>query len=692
MQEPLESQSTLPNMVTYLSFELDDAFVDEYRIRETYTSPFKSTVGLATFYRTYSRSDNPRKKEGVMETWTDVCRRVIEGMHTIEKDHCLEQGINWNEEKAQQAAREAFALLYEFKWTPPGRGLQFMGTRMVHEDKDVEALWNCAFVTTSNIDKTYGESFRWLMNMSMMGVGVGFDVLGAGKVTITSPAEDNVFYHIIQDTREAWAESVKDLVESYMGLLPRIIFNYSLIRPAGAPIKRFGGTASGPEALIACHRDIGMVLDRNVGRGITSTTITDIMNIIGVAVVAGNTRRSAEIAVGYPEDIAFINLKTPEKMKLRPWGYLSNNSVFAHKGTDYENLARLTYENGEPGYLWLDNAHSYARMNKVIDKTDIDTVGVNPCAEIALEHKEMCNLADINMPYVGPKERRQVVKHAYRYCKIVTLASKDITDRTSRAVMLRNRRIGLSPSGSAQYYDMYGGHQLVGTLSEMYDYVQRYDKLYSQWYEVSRSIRTTSVKPSGTVSLLANVTPGAHFSVAGSIFLRRVTMKAGSTLAVMLAAAGYPVEPSVYSDDTWVVSFPGVFPDGVRSEADVDIWEQLKLAQILSRYWADNLTSVTLKFDRDKVKVEELTQVIKAAESTLKSVSFLPLEKGIYEQMPYEVLTKEEYDKLRAKITPFKLSGEVRGLHDNTDAWCEKDGCVVPEYKYAEMDARPGGA
>ena len=674
-------------MVSYLSFQLDDEFVKPYYVKQALTPPFGSALGEATFYRTYSRSDNPRLPEGVMETWVDVCRRVIEGMHTFEMEHCLDRKINWNEQKAQQSAQQAFDLMYHFKWTPPGRGLQFMGTRIVHEDKVVEALQNCGFRTTINIDKEYGAPFAWLMSMSMLGVGVGFDVYGAGKINVVKPREEGALHWTIPDTREGWAESVRLLVDSYLGNLPRVHLDYSAIRPAGAPIKRFGGTASGPEALVDCHANIQRVLDNNAGKPITSETITDIMNLIGVAVVAGNTRRSAEIALGDPMDETFLNLKTPDSLERRPWSWMSNNSIFATKGMDYRKMAELTYHNGEPGYVWFENVKNFARMNKVPDYRD-KAIGFNPCAEQPLEDREMCTLADLYLPNILPHERRQVVKHAYRYAKIVTIANQYITDTVSREVMTGNRRIGLSQTGVAQFYEIHGPDVLAGTLSEMYDYVQRYDALYSQWYDIPRSVRTTSIKPAGTVSLLANSTPGAHFAVAGQFYLRRVNMRAGSPLALMLAELGYPVEPSVYSSDTWVVGFPEKLPHKVRSESEVPIEEQLLVAEILARYWADNNPSVTLKIDREKVSVDDVVKLLERAENTLKGVSFLPLEKNVYQQMPYEELTEEQYDAMMKRIpNPFHLVGEVKGLHEIDDRFCDGDNCEIPEYKEIEVVA-----
>jgi ribonucleoside-triphosphate reductase (thioredoxin) len=674
----------------YLTFELDEEFFAKYR---KIPAPFGGPLGEAVFWRTYSRSDNPRlpfapecimgtcpctdKHYHVMEQWVDVCRRVIEGMQTIEMQHCLKNDINWNDIKGQESAQQAFDLLFNFKWTPPGRGLQFMGTSLVHEDGKVEVLQNCAFATTQDIVDNPGEPFRWLMEHSMLGVGVGFDVRGAGKATVHMPTKD-IFTYTIPDDREGWAHSIKLLVESYLRIgSPTVKFNYYLLRPAGAPLKRFGGHASGPQTLEDCHRDIRMILDARIGSTITSSDITDIMNIIGVCVVAGNSRRSAEIAIGFDDDPEFMRLKSSEMLKKRPWAWMSNNSVIVKPGADYSELAQLTWENGEPGYFWLDNVHNYGRMNGIIDTTDEKVIGANPCMEQELEPWEMCTLTDIYLPFVEPDERRMVIKHAYRYAKIVTIANERIGDKKAREVMMRNRRIGLSPTGVAQFYDAHGKHALVSMLSEMYDYVRRYDGLYSQWYKVPESIRRTSVKPAGTVSNLPNVTPGAHFAVAGQYYLRRVNMPENSLLAGHLMSLGYQVVPNPYSKNTVVASFPEKFSTPVRSEYDVDIWEQLDIFCILAEYWADNMVSGTLKFYKDKVSPQIIQSILAHAETRLKGLSMLPLDSGIYDFMPFEPLTEEQYEAALVGITPFHIDGNPSGLHQVDDKFCDGEACEI---------------
>lgn len=695
----------------YLPFQLYEHFIERYR---RIPAPFGSTLGEATFWRTYSRDDNPRlpfeplclenactcladkrvDDEGniihrhLMESWVDVCRRVIEGMHSLEMEHCLANGINWNPEKAMRAAEEAFDLMFHFKWTPPGRGLSFMGTAFVHKDREVEVLQNCAFVPTHPSESGADVSLPYytLMNWSMLGVGVGFDT-GGKSMRVHRPDSREPVIRVIGDSREEWAASTAELVASY--LMPgqsALQMDYSQIRPKGARIRRFGGTASGPEALMVCHDRIREVLDERIGKRIGSRGIVDAMNIIGVAVVSGNARRSAELALGDEGDDEFIHLKTPEMMAERPENWMSNNSVIMKpsQGTDYREISKLIWETGEPGVYWLDNVHNYGRMNKIMDRSDGRVTGANPCMEQELEPWEMCTLTEIFAPNIRPEERRVVVKHAYRYAKIVTIVNRQIRHDLARPVMSRNMRIGLSQTGVAQVYEQYGEAHLVSMLSEMYDYVQRYDALYSQWYGVPRSIRTTSVKPSGTVSTLANVTPGAHFSVAGEYYWRRVNMPMNGLLAGHLAGLGYPMEPSVYSENTVVVSFPERLPFDVRSELDVPLGEQLRLAYILARYWADNMVSFTAKFLKERTTPEDIESFLKEAQHMLKGVSLLPVDNGVYAQMPYEPMKggKAEYDRALARIpVPFHISGNPVGLHEVDDKFCEGSACEIRTYQ-----------
>jgi hypothetical protein len=260
-----------------------------------------------------------------------------------------------------------------------------MGTDYVKK-RGGAALNNCAFTSTEHIDIDFAEPFCFLMDMSMVGVGVGSDLKGAGKIKIKKPETNGVY--VVDDSREGWIDLLRVVLNSYVGRaeLPCDV-DYSKVRPAGALIAGFGGVASGHEPLKDMIKGIRGVLDARIGEYINSADIVDIFNIIGKCVVAGNVRRTAEIMFGDPNDQLFLELKDPTKNqeKLFSHRWASNNSIFATVGMDYTKVAEMTAKNGEPGYEWLDNARAYSRMGKAPDYKDNRAAGGNPCLEQTLE-------------------------------------------------------------------------------------------------------------------------------------------------------------------------------------------------------------------------------------------------------------------------------------------------------------------
>ena len=199
---PIETKST-----GVFAFRLTDDFVQSYRGKIApfgYVDAAGNSVGEITFLRTYSRL----KEDGTKETWADVCERVINGMYSLQKDHCKKSRLPWNDVKAQASAKEAFDRLFNLKWTPPGRGLWMMGTQIVNVHKNSAALQNCAFVSTAEMTKANpAKPFMFLMEASMLGVGVGFDDKGADKdFTIYEPTKAPVV-DTIADDRESWARA-----------------------------------------------------------------------------------------------------------------------------------------------------------------------------------------------------------------------------------------------------------------------------------------------------------------------------------------------------------------------------------------------------------------------------------------------------------------------------------------------------
>ena len=362
-------------MFVHERFVLDNSIVDEI---EAMTPKFGyNGFGEFVFYRTYSRV----KSNGQMETWNDVVKRVVQGTFSIRKDHYIKNHILWNEDFWQHYARQFALSLFHMKWLPPGRGLWAMGTEFIYERGSM-ALQNCAF---TNISHEIGNDIHWMMDCLMCGVGVGFYPT-PNEIKIYQPSLQETEIFRIPDSREGWCDSVKVLINSYcLPFSPTIKFDYNSIRPLGAPIRGFGGTCSGPGPLATFHEQIRdffkMYLNYEWYNIINLKT--DIANACGCCVVAGNVRRSAELALGSINDPTFVDLKNYDIYPYRAHiGWMSNNSVMLEEDEDFEKLdiiAQRVIDNGEPGLINLRNFPKGRIGKNDLVKSD-PARGINPCS------------------------------------------------------------------------------------------------------------------------------------------------------------------------------------------------------------------------------------------------------------------------------------------------------------------------
>ena len=367
------------------AFHLSEHFITKFKRKK---APFGfNGLGELVYNRTYSRL----KEDNKNEQWWETVRRVVEGTFNMQKRHIDANGLGWNAWKAQHSAQQMYDRIFNMKFLPPGRGLWAMGTPITEEKELFAALNNCAFVSTEALASEFSKPFCFLMDASMLGVGVGFDTKGAEKLVLKGPnpsRRDEEF--VIPDTREGWVESLRLLLDSYALGTGRLVFDYSLIREEGAPIRGFGGESSGPAPLVELHTTISAILDEQIGQPLSITSIVDIMNLIGKCVVAGNVRRTAEIVFGEPDSEEYLDLKNYEVNPHRAtYGWTSNNSIFATTGMDYEPAAERIRYNGEPGFAWLDNMKAYGRMADKPNNKDHRAKGGNPCLEQTLESYEL---------------------------------------------------------------------------------------------------------------------------------------------------------------------------------------------------------------------------------------------------------------------------------------------------------------
>jgi adenosylcobalamin-dependent ribonucleoside-triphosphate reductase len=671
--------------VSLFSFRLNEEFVAGYKGKKApfgYTDAAGNSVGEITFLRTYSRL----KEDGTKETWVDVCQRVIEGMYSIQKDHCKSQRLPWNDSRAQASAKEAFDRMFNLKWTPPGRGLWVMGTPLVNAQRNSAALQNCAFVSTSEMTKTNpARPFVFLMEASMLGVGVGFDDKGADKDFIIYEPKGEETY-VVPDTREGWVESLSLIINSYLRPDQKAaLFDYSEVRPAGTPIKTFGGTAAGHQPLEKLHNYIRKLFKERAGEKLTRTDIADIGNLIGVCVVSGNVRRSAELLIGRLDDDNFLNLKNVEKYPERNsydpaapgWGWMSNNSVETTVGQNLDKIVPGIALNGEPGVVWMDMSRKYGRLADPINNKDHRVAGYNPCAEQSLESYECCTLVETYLNrHDDLEDFKRTLKFAYLYAKTVTLLPTHWEE--TNAIMQRNRRIGTSISGVANFADTKGLPVLREWMDEGYKHIKAYDVTYSEWLGIRESIKMTTVKPSGTVSILAGESPGVHWTVGGEYFDRAIRFANSDPMLPLFKMANYRVEPASESPDTTSVVFFPIKSGARRSEKDVTIFEKTNLAATAQRYWSDNSVSVTISFDSEK-EAEHVGTVLHMYDGQLKTVSFLPQGNFTYPQMPYTQITSETYEDARMKLFPIDFAGVYAGMAADAvgEAYCTTDACEV---------------
>ncbi|MDP2437384.1 MAG: hypothetical protein Q8P67_16695 [archaeon] len=263
---------------------------------------------------------------------------------------------------------------------------------------------------------------------------------------------------------------------------------------------------------------------------------------------------------------------------------------------------------------------------------------------------------------------------ALLYAKTVTLGSTPWPE--SNAVMARNRRIGTSMSGIAQFIAQHGLDELRDWCDTGYAQLRADDEAFSKRFGVPTSIKLTSIKPSGTVSLLAGATPGMHYPIS-SHYIRRVRLPANSTLVSSLQNAGYHVEPAVEGQGTAVVEFPVCAGDHVPRANDVSLWDQLTLAAFLQRHWADNSVSCTVSFDPEKQGASTLTSALDHFQYQLKGISFLPNHPHVYPQMPYEEIDEATYLQRSANIKPVVWEQRDSFIPKEHE-FCDGDKCVLP--------------
>lgn len=314
-----------------------------------------------------------------------------------------------------------------------------------------------------------------------------------------------------------------------------------------------------------------------------------------------------------------------------------------------------------------------------VNAFDANGFYVHNCSEIFLISSETCNLVEC-FPYHHSdlEDFKSTIKYAYMYSKAVTLLPTPWEE--TNEIVTRNRRIGASVSGVAQFAEEKGWGELRKWCDEGYKTICERDRYYSSWLGIRESIRKTTVKPSGSISLLCHATPGVHWPTASGYYIRRQRFGKHDPILEVFRKAGYKIEDDVMDPkSTAVIEFP-VEGHHMRDANKVSIWEKTALAALMQEYWSDNSVSVTVTF-KDEEK-DQIAPILRAFAGKLKSISFLPSRPGVYKQAPYEAITEEEYKKMISMIKKLDMNvlysgktvGQVIG-----DKYCGTDACELSE-------------
>jgi adenosylcobalamin-dependent ribonucleoside-triphosphate reductase len=429
-----------------------------------------------------------------------------------------------------------------------------------------------------------------------------------------------------------------------------------LIRGKGAVISGFGGLASGPEELCSGITEINRILNERANKKVRPIDALDIMNVIGSIVVAGNVRRSAEIALGDADDLQYLASKRWDLGSIPNYRAMSNNSVVCN---DITKLPEQFWEgymgNGEPfGLINLNLSRKIGRLGET-QYPDPDVAAFNPCAEQPLAPYETCCLAEIFLPNISDKkELKKVARYLYRICKHSLALPCHLPETES--IVHNHMRMGIGITGYLQATE-----EQRSWLSETYLHLREYDKEYSKANGFPASIKLTTVKPSGTLSLLAGVTPGVHPAYS-QYYIRRIRIASNSPLANLCRKHGYFSEYQKNFDgsedrNTVVVSFPVSVPENTILARDLTAVQQLEYVKRLQTEWSDNAVSVTVYYRK-----EELPSIRKWLKENyndgIKSISFLLHSEHGFAQAPYEEITKDQYEEYSKLVTPIS-SGET---------------------------------
>ena len=578
------------------------------------------------------------------ETWDETVARYF--------DFFTEHLKDLHDYKLTKSLREELEeAVLSLRVMPSMRCLMTAGEALKRENI---AGYNCSYVA---VDRP--QSFDEILYVLMNGTGVGFSVERQYVSQLPTIADE---FHIsdttitVADSKLGWAKAFKELVGMlYIGQIPK--WDLSKIRLAGAPLKTFGGRASGPEPLEALFNFAVTIFKNAFGRKLSSIECHDIVCKIAEIVVVGGVRRSALISLSNLSDDRMRAAKHGQWWSTEPQRALANNSACYTEKPDigvFMDEWKALYESksGERGIFNRESAVKVSEQSGRRNTTDYD-FGTNPCSEIILRNRQFCNLSEV---VVRPADTRESLLEKVRLATILgtfqaTLVNFKYVSSAWRKNCEEERLLGVSLTGIMDSKLLNGKspeHDLPELLLDLKNEAIKTNAEIAKKIGINQSVAVTCVKPSGTVSQLVDAASGIH-ARHNPYYIRTVRGDKKDPLTKMMMDSGFPVEDDAMNPShTSVFSFPMKVDDGAVFRTDLSAIEQLELWLTYQKYWCEHKPSVTIS-----VKENEWLDVgawVFKHFDFMSGVSFLPFAEHTYKQAPYQDIKKEEYEILLDKM------------------------------------------
>jgi len=625
---------------------------------------FQQFIGYARYSRWRPELDGGRR-----EHWNETVRRLTD----------------WWKDRAgltEKEAEELYDYTYNLKVFPSMRTLYTAGPAL---DRDHMSAFNC---TAQAID--HPAAFSELLYILMVGAGGGFSVERDQINKLPEVAES---FHptdttiVVHDSRIGWCKGLKQLIAMlYEGEIPK--YDLSLLRPAGAVLKTFGGRSSGPEPLAKLFDHCIEVFQGAAGRKLNSQEIHSLCCMVGEVTVCGGVRRSSLISLGNLSDNRHRRLKVGEWWHENPHFRMANNSaVFTSKPEfeDFQAEMQSLYDSkcGERGIL---NREAVKRKAWSIGRDDTPDFLTNPCGEISLRNGQACNLSSV---IIRPDDTLETLKDKVRVATIYGTLQASLTNfRFLRAKWRNNCEeealLGVSLTGICDHPVMSGRkgeEQLIEWLTDLRKYAREVNRKWAKRLGINPSAAITCIKPEGTSSLLNGTSSGIHPRYAKWV-LRTVRQANTDPLTAFLKDQGVPNEPcNMDPHGTTIFSFPLESPKGAIVSDEMDAIEQLKLGTIYNTHWADHQVSMTVYYtDSNWFR---MCDYMWSHWDQMTGVSFLPQFEHAFDQAPYTAIDRETYLKLKKQqpVIDWEKLAEFEAGEDFTEAGqqsaCEGDKCAL---------------